>query len=172
MTGGTILSVFFCVIMGSMGMGQIAAPLSSFVAAKAASKPIFDIIRRKPLIDGLSDIGLKPVNKPTGQIVIEQVVFAYPSRPNVNVCKGYDLVIESGETVAIVGASGSGKSTVINLLLRFYDPQKGRIVMDGMDIKDLNVRWLRANIGYVGQEPVSSNSSNVVAISMHHLFYK
>ena len=137
-----------------MGMGQIAPPMSCFFEAKASAKPMLDIINRKPLIDGLSDEGLKPNEKPKGKISIDSVVFAYPSRPQFDVCKGYNLEIESGETVALVGASGSGKSTVINLLLRFYDPQQGEIRLDGINIRDLNIRWLRANIGYVGQEPV------------------
>ena len=140
--------------MGSMGMGQIAPPMSCFFEAKASAKPMLDVIRRRPLIDGLSDEGVKPTNKPLGKISIDNVVFAYPSRPHLTVCKGYNLEIESGETVALVGASGSGKSTVINLLLRFYDPQQGEIRLDGINIRDLNIRWLRANIGYVGQEPV------------------
>jgi ABC-type multidrug transport system fused ATPase/permease subunit len=82
------------------------------------------------------------------------VNFRYPTRPDVRVCKGLNLTIEPGEMVAFVGPSGSGKSTVINLLLRFYDPLSGTVCVDGHDIKDVNVRWLRAQIGYVGQEPV------------------
>jgi ATP-binding cassette subfamily B (MDR/TAP) protein 1 len=80
--------------------------------------------------------------------------FSYPTRPDVNVCQGYSLTIEPGQVVALVGPSGSGKSTIMNLLLRFYDPIEGQILLDGVDIKDLNIRWLRSQIGYVGQEPI------------------
>jgi len=148
------MAVFFSIVMGSMALGQMAPPLAAFGAAKAAVAPILDIVERKPLIDGFSDAGEKPASKPTGRIELQQVVFAYPSRPDINVCRGYQLSIEAGQTVAFCGASGAGKSTVINLLLRFYDPQSGAITLDGRDIRDLNVRWLRSQIGYVGQEPV------------------
>jgi ATP-binding cassette subfamily B (MDR/TAP) protein 1 len=89
-----------------------------------------------------------------GRIELKNVSFTYPTRPDVRVCKGYSLCIEAGETIALVGPSGSGKSTIINLLLRFYDPDQGEVLLDGHNLKDLNVRWLRSQIGYVGQEPV------------------
>ncbi|CAN0558346.1 unnamed protein product, partial [Ectocarpus sp. 12 AP-2014] len=60
----------------------------------------------------------------------------------------------AGETVALVGPSGSGKSTCIQLLLRFYDPEEGTVTVDGRDVKEINVHWLRSQMGYVGQEPV------------------
>lgn len=154
LTGGDVLAVFFSTTMGSMALGQVAPPLSAFAAARAAVGSILEIVDRIPLIDGLSDEGMKPDTKCRGEITVENVHFAYPSRPNLQVCKGYNLQINPGETVALVGMSGAGKSTLINLLLRFYDPQKGRIIMDGYDIKELNIKYLRQQCGYVGQEPV------------------
>ena len=159
LTGGTILAVFFSTIMGSMALGQMAPPLTSFATAQASIAIIFDLLARKPLIDGLSDEGLnlsktRPNDKIRGEIEVRQVCFAYPSRPSINVCKDFDLLIQPGETVALVGASGCGKSTIINLLLRFYDPQSGSILVDGFDIKSLNIKYLRSLIGYVGQEPI------------------
>lgn len=68
-------------------------------------------------------------------------------------CKKYTLRIDAGSTVALVGASGAGKSTLVNLVERFYDPQGGCIKLDGVDLRELNVKWLRSHIGYVGQEP-------------------
>ena len=73
--------------------------------------------------------------------------FRYPTRPEVEVCKDYNLVIEPGQVVALVGPSGSGKSTIMNLLLRYYDPIEGQVLLDGQDIRELNVRWLRSQIG-------------------------
>ncbi|CAM6000227.1 unnamed protein product, partial [Sphagnum balticum] len=74
----------------------------------------------------------------------------------VEVCRGYNLDIKPGETMALVGASGCGKSTIVNLLLRFYDPSSGEVQLDGTDIKGLNVRWLRSQIGYNYNENYSS----------------
>jgi ATP-binding cassette subfamily B (MDR/TAP) protein 1 len=153
-TGGNIIATFFSVIIGSFSLGQVAPPLSSFFAAKAAVYPMIEVIERVPLIDQFSSQGDSPKERPAGKLELKDIVFAYPSRPEIDVCKGYSLDINPGEVVALVGPSGSGKSTIINLLLRFYDPSSGSLLLDGQDIKSLNVRWLRSQIGYVGQEPV------------------
>ena len=120
---------------------------------------MLETINRKPLINGLADDGLTPTEDLKGshggsEIELRGVNFAYPARPEINVCNQYSLRIEPGQTVALVGASGSGKSTIVQLLLRFYDPQEGAVLLDGKDLRSLNVRWLRSQIGYVGQEPV------------------
>jgi ATP-binding cassette subfamily B (MDR/TAP) protein 1 len=159
-SGGTVMAVFFCVIMGSMSMGQIAPPLTSVVAGKAALGPMMDVINRKPLIDSFSEEGLKPDKKSLkGRLELRNVSFSYPSRPNIEICKDYSVVVNPGESIALVGKSGCGKSTIVNLLLRFYDPQQGQVVLDDFDIKSLNIRWLRSNFGYVGQEPVLFSGS-------------
>ncbi len=106
----------------------------------------------KYLIDASSHHGLKP-KKTEGEVVFTDVKFAYPKRPNNVIFNGLNLTIESGKTVALVGPSGGGKSTTVGLIERFYDPISGRITLDGVDIKDLNVNYLRSQIGYVGQEP-------------------
>ena len=85
---------------------------------------------------------------------MRDVVFAYPAAPNHLVCNGYSLEIEAGQRVALCGPSGSGKSTLMALLERFYDPLAGSIALDGVPLRELNVRWLRQQIGLVGQEPV------------------
>jgi len=85
---------------------------------------------------------------------VVDVVFAYPTRAKFNILNGYSLRVEAGQMVALCGPSGSGKSTIISLIERFYDPQSGMLTLDGVDIKTLNVRWLRSQLGLVGQEPV------------------
>lgn len=89
-----------------------------------------------------------------GEIHVQDVVFAYPSAPNHLVCKGYTLQIKAGQMCALCGPSGSGKSTIIQLVERFYDPQSGTVMLDGVDLRSLNVRWLRQQLSLVGQEPV------------------
>ena len=84
---------------------------------------------------------------------MEDVKFNYPSRPDVPIIKGINITFTAGETAALVGASGSGKSTIISLIERFYDPLNGSVKLDGVDIRDLNIKWLRSQIGLVSQEP-------------------
>jgi len=150
MTGGKVLATFFSIVMGSFAIGQMMPPLSAFTAAKAAVAPMMEVIEREPLIDGLSTSGHVPSNPARGSIQLKDVMFSYPSRPHIKTCNGFNLDIKSGETVALVGASGCGKSTIINLLLRFYDPSSGEILLDGNPLKELNLRWLRAVCSYVG----------------------
>ncbi len=90
---------------------------------------------------------------------VNSVHFNYPSRPDVRVLQGLELEVKPGHTLALVGPSGCGKSTVVSLLERFYDPQSGSLSLDGTDIRDLNVRWLRSQIGVVSQEPILMDSS-------------
>ena len=89
-----------------------------------------------------------------GHIELRDVRFAYPSAPDTLVCKGYSLDVPAGQTVALSGASGSGKSTAVALIERFYDPDAGAVLLDGVDLRKLNVHWLRQQLGLVSQEPV------------------
>ena len=88
-----------------------------------------------------------------GEIEFKNVTFAYPLKPDVNVLKNLSTKIEKGKVVAIVGHSGSGKTTISNLIQRFYDPKEGSITIDGIDLRDFNLAWLRRTIGFVAQEP-------------------
>ena len=121
--------------------------------AKCAALQFFGRMERKSCIDPLSNQG---TTKPSvrGGVELRDVQFAYPTRPKVKVCDGYSLRVEPGQVMALCGPSGSGKSTVIALLERFYDPQQGQVLLDGVDIRTLNVRWLRQQLGLVAQEPV------------------
>ena len=153
-TGGTVVSTFFAVIMGSIAIGQITTPIQALSAARTSLAAINDLINRKPVIDNCCGDGLVPAARLNGAISIRDLHFVYPSREKIEICKGYNLSINVGETVALVGRSGCGKSTIMNLLLRFYDPVSGSICIDNVNIKELNIKYLRSCIGYVGQEPI------------------
>jgi ATP-binding cassette, subfamily B (MDR/TAP), member 1 len=103
-------------------------------------------------IDSSSPYGIKPT-KLEGNIVFKNVTFAYPTRQEIKVLRGFNLNLKAGQSVGIVGKSGSGKSTIVQLLERNYDPQEGSVTIDDYNLKDLNVKWLRQQIGLVWQEP-------------------
>ncbi|KAG7393096.1 Antigen peptide transporter 2 [Phytophthora pseudosyringae] len=152
--GGRVFTVFFAVMQGAMALGQAGPNLQAVFSACAAAFDVFELIKRPSLIEPTNDHEGKKLDRVSGDIDIDNVRFAYPSRPDAEVCRGYSLKIKAGETVALVGPSGSGKSTVISLLERFYDPLDGSVKIDGEDVRSLNVKWLRQHIGLVGQEPV------------------
>jgi len=107
------------------------------------------VILPKFEIDSYSESGMKPNLK--GKISFHNVEFAYPTRPGVKVLRNLNLEIEPGSTVCLVGPSGGGKSSIVGLIERFYDPNAGKVCIDGIDLKDMNVTDLRRSIGYVGQ---------------------
>ena len=94
-----------------------------------------------------------------GHVSGSGLYFHYPSRPEVKVLRGLNVSVSPGETLAVVGSSGSGKSTLVSLIERFYSPTVGIITLDGQDISDLDLKWLRSQIGYVQQEPVLFDAS-------------
>ena len=112
---------------------------------------MYSIYRSK--IDSSSKDGYKS-DSLTGRIAFKNVQFNYPARKDVKILQGLDLEIDCGKTVALVGPSGCGKSTCVQLIQRFYDPDEGVVFLDGKDMKEYNVGWLRDQIGIVGQEPV------------------
>ncbi|NXF01571.1 MDR1 protein, partial [Smithornis capensis] len=150
---GRVLIVFFSVLVGAFSLGQAAPNLESVSKARGAAYEVYKIINKKRLIDSSSKEGYKP-DRLIGEIEFRNIHFSYPSRPDVKILKGLDLKVQTGKTIALVGASGCGKSTTVQLLQRFYDPDQGEITLDGRDIRTLNIKWLRENIGIVSQEPV------------------
>ena len=149
----SLIVVFFSVLMGTMQIGQAAPYAEAFNVARGAAANIFSIIDRKPLIDSSSDAGDRPQTF-AGNIAFEKVIFNYPSRPDVPILQGVSFSVAAGQTVALVGTSGCGKSTCIQLLQRFYDPLEGQVQIDGRNIQHINVAYLRDQMGVVGQEPV------------------
>ncbi|GMK54477.1 hypothetical protein CspeluHIS016_0110630 [Cutaneotrichosporon spelunceum] len=151
--GGRVINVFMSILIGSFSLAMLAPELQTIGKAQSAAAKIYATIDRVPVIESDDPNGLKP-EKIIGEIGFEDVKFHYPSRPNVPILKGLTTTFEAGKTSALVGASGSGKSTVIQLIERFYDPISGRVTLDGVDIRKLNLKWFRQQIGFVQQEPV------------------
>uniref|UniRef100_A0A804LI65 ABC transporter B family member 6 n=1 Tax=Zea mays TaxID=4577 RepID=A0A804LI65_MAIZE len=114
---------------------------------------VFEIIDREPRIDPDDTTGLKPPNV-YGSIEFKSVDFSYPARPDILVLSNFNLKVSGGQTVAVVGVLGSGKSTLISLIERFYDPVAGQVLLDGRDMKSFNLRWLRSHMGLIQQDPV------------------
>jgi ATP-binding cassette, subfamily B (MDR/TAP), member 1 len=101
---------------------------------------------RKTLIDASKSHGETPAS-PQGSVELRNVTFAYPTRPDVPVFKNFSLRVAPGKVTALVGESGSGKSTIVNLVERFYDVSEGQVLIDGIDIRQLNLQWLRSKVG-------------------------
>jgi len=114
---------------------------------------VFAILDRYTKIEPDDEIDGHKAEKLTGKIELHDVHFAYPARPNVMIFQGFSIRIDAGKSTALVGQSGSGKSTIIGLIERFYDPLKGTVTIDGRDIKQYHLRSLRKHIGLVSQEP-------------------
>ncbi|KAL1833030.1 hypothetical protein DCAR_0103079 [Daucus carota subsp. sativus] len=157
-TGGDVLNVIVAVLTGSMSLGQASPCLSAFAAGRAAAYKMFETINRKPEIDAYDTRG-KKLEDIQGNIDLRDVYFSYPARPDEQIFNGFSLSIPSGTTAALVGQSGSGKSTVISLIERFYDPQAGEVLIDGTNLKEFQLKWIRERIGLVSQEPVLFASS-------------
>jgi len=166
LTGGTIVMVFFSILFGGFALGQAGPAFEALAKARMAAYKAYEVIDRQPAngIDARTPTGSELAAPIRGEIVFKDVDFEYnPERP---VFSGLNLTIEGGKVVALVGASGCGKSTVTKLIERFYDPTRGTITLDGIDIRNLRIDKLRANIGIVSQEPLlfeASIADNIAA---------
>jgi ATP-binding cassette subfamily B protein len=144
--------IFYAVLVASSG-GAISETIGDLQRASGAAERLAELRDEQPII--LEPTNPKPLPKPTrGALAFEDITFRYPTRPDSLALDRFDLRIAPGETVAIVGPSGAGKTTVFNLLLRFYDPEKGAVRLDGVDIRDLRLAELRGALAIVPQEPV------------------
>jgi ATP-binding cassette subfamily B (MDR/TAP) protein 1 len=171
-SGGTVVQVLFAVVGGVFSLGIVAPNLGYLAGARTAAARLHAVIDRVPAIDALgpdpADPGSRlaaaaaaaaapqaPPPPPLTQarIAFEGVHFAYPSRPTEPVLRGVSFAVEPGETLALVGPSGAGKSSIVALLMRFYDVDAGRITINGTDIRELPVAWLRRQMALVAQEP-------------------
>ncbi|GAB4832232.1 ABC transporter B member 15 [Ancistrocladus abbreviatus] len=150
--GGTVFAVGAAIAIGGLSLGSGLSNIKYLSEAASAGERIMEVINRVPKIDSDNLEGLK-LDDVNGEVEFKHVQFAYPSRPESIIFQDFSLQILAGKTVALVGSSGSGKSTVISLLQRFYDPLGGEILLDGVAIDKLQLKWLRSQMGLVSQEP-------------------
>ncbi|XP_055959663.1 ABC transporter B family member 21-like isoform X2 [Mercurialis annua] len=151
-TGGQVVSVVLVVLTSSMSLGRASPSLRAFAAGQAAAYKMFETINRKSEIDAYDTNG-RVLDDIHGNIELREVYFRYPARADEEILSGFSLFIPSGSTAALVGQSGSGKSTIISLIERFYDPQSGGVFIDGINLKEFQLKWIREKIGLVSQEP-------------------
>ena len=152
MTISDVLTILLSIMIGAFSLGNVAPNAQTFTTSVAAAAKIFDTIDRSSPIDPTADEGGK-LDHVDGTIELRNIKHIYPSRADVVVMDDVSLTVPAGKTTALVGASGSGKSTIIGLVERFYDPVSGNVYLDGHDIGKLNLRWLRQQISLVSQEP-------------------
>ena len=159
-TGGDVITVTFCTLMAIMGFGLIAPNIKIIQESCTASSDYFTLYEREPAMDFSQSVEKPPRDSIQGRIEFKNVIFKYPSDPNERIIlKGINLIFEPGKKVALVGESGCGKSTTVNLIERLYETTSGDVFIDGIDIKRFDVKYLRSLIGYVQQEPVLFNKS-------------
>ncbi|KAF8691470.1 hypothetical protein HU200_040614 [Digitaria exilis] len=150
--GGTVYVVSAGIVTGGMALGSALSNVKYLCEASSAAERMLKVIRRVPKIDSDQHTGEELANV-TGEVEFRNIEFCYPSRPESHALVSFNLRVPAGRTMALVGPSGSGKSTVIALLQRFYDPSAGEVSLDGVDIRRLRLKWLRAQMGLVSQEP-------------------
>jgi ATP-binding cassette subfamily B protein len=158
MTGGELSAfVFYAVLLATSG-ATLSETWGDIQRAIGAADRLLELLAMRPTI--AAPAAPHPLPRPArGQIVFDNVTFRYPTRPDHAALAAFSLVIEPGETIALVGPSGAGKSTLLDLLLRFHDPDQGHIAIDGTDLREADPADIRARIGLVPQDPVIFSAS-------------
>lgn len=153
MTAGALVQFVIYAVMVAGGVAALSEIWGELQRAAGATERLVELLQTE---DTVQD-PLQPAVLPSpvaGRITFENVAFSYPARPGVQALDGISLTINPGETVAFVGPSGAGKTTIIQMILRFYDPQSGRITLDGIDLRDMARAQFRRSVALVPQDPV------------------
>ncbi|XP_024523774.1 ABC transporter B family member 19 [Selaginella moellendorffii] len=153
-----VLQAFLVLVMAAFPIADSLAMLPDISKTAKSFKSVFELLDRATEMD-LDGPTSQKLIKLRGDIELRDIHFAYPSRPEVAIFAGLNLKIRAGRSLALVGPSGSGKSSVIALVERFYDPFKGMVLVDGRDVKKLNVKAYRRHVGLVQQEPALFGTS-------------
>ncbi|KAK4535146.1 hypothetical protein CDCA_CDCA04G1171 [Cyanidium caldarium] len=154
LTVGALTSFAMYAVNLGVGITSFSSAVGQLLRAQGAGARIFELLDRQPSAPSVTSGAVLPVGYAPPSIAFQRVHFAYPLRPQAPVLRGLDLVVERGEICAIVGGSGTGKSTLYHLLARLYDPQQGEVRFGGSDVRQLDPHWLRRQLGVVPQEPV------------------
>ena len=152
MTLSEVLTIMLAIMIGAFSLGNVAPNAQAFTTSVAAAGKIFNTIDRASPLNPMDDEGEK-LEHVEGTVELKNIRMIYPSRAEVVVMQDVNLKVPAGKTTALVGASGSGKSTIVGLVERFYDPVGGKVYLDGHEVSTLNLRWLRQQISLVSQEP-------------------
>ena len=153
MTAGQLSAFVFYAILVAGAVAAISEVIGDLQRAAGATERLFELIEAKPEIAAPAHPVAMP-SPPRGEVAIDAVTFHYPSRPDTAALDAFSLAVRPGERVALVGPSGAGKTTVFQLLLRFYDPQEGAVRIDGVDVRDADPADVRRRIAVVPQDPV------------------
>uniref|UniRef100_A0AAQ5Z9G7 Bile salt export pump n=1 Tax=Amphiprion ocellaris TaxID=80972 RepID=A0AAQ5Z9G7_AMPOC len=149
-----VFRVISAIVTSGTALGRASSYTPDYAKAKISAARFFQLLDRVPQISIYSDKGHKWVKICEGNIEFIDCKFTYPTRPDIQVLNGLNVAVKPGQTLAFVGSSGCGKSTSVQLLERFYDPDHGRVLIDGHDSTHVNVPFLRSKIGIVSQEPI------------------
>ena len=152
MSGGELGAFVFYAIMVGMGVATISEVWGELQRAAGAAERLVELLNTRSLIPDPGP-GPEPAGARRPELRLDKVTFAYPTRPEQAALRDFSLTIQAGKSLALVGPSGAGKSTVFELLQRFYDPQQGRILLDGVDIRELGLQQLRGHVALVPQQP-------------------
>jgi len=154
MSTGELVQFVIYSVMVAGGVGALTEIWSELQRAAGATERLVELLYADDAVRDPANGALPAPAARKGDIVFDQVTFSYPARPGQMALRGVDLHVEPGETIALVGPSGAGKTTIIQLLLRFYDPDKGAIRLDGVDLRDMDRADFRRHIALVPQDPV------------------
>jgi ABC-type multidrug transport system fused ATPase/permease subunit len=156
MTFENLMIVFSCLLFCAQSAGQALSMMPDYEKAKTAAIKLFKLFDKKPNVNNWESDSKETIKEQLfdPSIELDSVEFRYPLRPDACILQNFSLKVNRGQKIALVGLSGCGKSTIMQLLERFYDCERGEVRVSNLDIKRADIHWLRSKIGIVTQEPI------------------